>query len=106
MPTIRPYDKPTTSISKDEGWGVPETQGQVMIGENQNQSLVQHQHGLPSKVNYIRVQYHFGAYSPINSDSEDNGDEKEEKEDLAAGLLNSFDVSKVAPPPQNTSTQH
>ena len=42
----------------------------------------------------------FGNYSPINTDSEDNDDNREDKEeDLAANLLNSFDVGKVTQPP-------
>ena len=66
---------------------------------------VQSQHGLPSRVNQARIQFNFGTYSPINSESEDNAEDKEEKEDLAAGLLNSFDVSKVAPPPAQNPPQ-
>lgn len=60
---------------------------------------IQSQYGLPQKVNQIRIQYNFGAYSPINSDSEDREDPKEDKEDLVGNLLNSFDVGSVSQPP-------
>ena len=43
-----------------------------MISEPQ----VQVQHVLPSRVNQLRMQFNFREYSPINSESEDNNDEK------------------------------
>ena len=49
------------------------------------------------------MQYDFGIYSPINSDSEDKDEPKEDKEDLAANLLSAFDMGTVAQPAANLS---
>ena len=58
----------------------------------------QNQYGLPPRVNQVRTQFGFGSFSPINTESEDNCEEKEEeREDLAATLLNSFEVPKTTP---------
>lgn len=58
----------------------------------------QQQYGLPQRVNQLRIQFNFGNYSPIVSESEDNEEDNKEREDLATNLINAFDVSKVQPP--------
>jgi hypothetical protein len=48
-------------------------------------------------VNQLRMQFNFGNFSPIVSESEDNDEDKDKDEDLAANLINAYDVGKVAP---------
>ena len=49
------------------------------------------------------MQFDFGRYSPIQSDSEDEED-KEQREDLLTNLMN-VDISKVAPAPSSQPVQ-
>ncbi len=98
VPTIEPLIKPAFKEPEVvyETWGNDVPVPPPMAVTNQPQQ----QFGLPPKVNHIRMEFNFGNYSPIDSNSEDNEEDNKEREDLATNLINSFDVGKVPPPPQ------